>query len=43
MRNAQFCHPVTDKRIKEIIAGEIEPIQFDYVRAETYLTAEHVH
>lgn len=43
MRNAQFSHPLADSRIKEIIAGKIEPIKFDYARAETYLTAEHVH
>ncbi|HEY1505147.1 MAG TPA: hypothetical protein VGF92_12655, partial [Stellaceae bacterium] len=41
MRNAQFSHPLSDKRIKEIVAGEIEPIAFDYDRAETYLQAAH--
>jgi hypothetical protein len=41
MRNAQFSHPLTDSRIKEIIAGKIEPIAFDYARAETYLDAAH--
>jgi hypothetical protein len=41
MRNAQFSHPLSDKRIAEIIAGQIEPIQFDYARAETYLEAGH--
>ena len=41
MRNAQFSHPLSDKRIEEIIAGKIEPIAFDYDRAETYLHAGH--
>jgi hypothetical protein len=41
MRNAQFSHPLSDRRIAEIIAGQIEPIQFDYARAETYLEAGH--
>jgi hypothetical protein len=41
MRNAQFSHPLTDKRIAEIVAGQIEPIAFDYERAETYLEAAH--
>jgi hypothetical protein len=46
MRNAQFNHPLTETRIKEIVAGKIEPIAFDYARAETYLDAaraETVH
>jgi hypothetical protein len=37
MRNAQFSHPVSDERMKEILAGKIEPIAFDYARAETFL------
>jgi hypothetical protein len=41
MRNAQFSHPLTEKRIAEIVAGEIDPIAFDYERAETYLQAAH--
>lgn len=41
MRNAQFSHPLPDSRIKEIIAGKIEPIKFDYGRAETFLNAPH--
>jgi len=41
MRNAQFSHPLTDKRIAEIVAGQIEPIAFDYDRAETYLQSAH--
>jgi hypothetical protein len=39
MRNAQFSHPVPDARIKEIVAGKIEPIRFDLDKAETYLAA----
>jgi hypothetical protein len=41
MRNAQFSHPVSDARMKEILAGKIEPIAFDYARAETYITTPH--
>jgi hypothetical protein len=37
MRNAQFSHPVSDARLKEIVAGKIEPMRFDYARAETYM------
>jgi hypothetical protein len=37
MRNAQFSHPLSDARIKEIIAGKIEPMRFDFAKAETYL------
>ena len=39
MRNAQFSHPVSDQRMNEILAGKIEPIAFDYARAEEYLAA----
>lgn len=39
MRNAQFSHPVSDQRMSEILAGKTDPIAFDYVRAEEYLTA----
>ena len=39
MRNAQFSHPLSRQRIDEIIAGKIEPVAFDYERAETYLAA----
>ena len=39
MRNAQFSHPLSEQRLKEIFAGEIEPIAFDYARAEGYLEA----
>jgi hypothetical protein len=41
MRNAQFSHPLSDARMAEIIAGKIEPIAFDYARAETYLQSAH--
>jgi hypothetical protein len=41
MRNAQFSHPVSDARMKEILAGKIEPIAFDYARAETYISTPH--
>jgi hypothetical protein len=39
MRNAQFSHPLPESRIKEIIAGKIEPVRFDYKRAESYLAS----
>jgi hypothetical protein len=41
MRNAQFSHPVSDARMKEILAGKIEPMAFDYARAETYISTPH--
>jgi len=41
MRNAQFSHPLSQQRIKEIFAGKIEPIAFDYARAESFMTAAH--
>jgi len=41
MRNSEFSHPVPDSRIKEIIAGKIAPIAFDYEKAEIYLRAGH--
>ena len=34
MRNGQFGEPVSERRIEEIFAGEIEPIAFDYALAE---------
>ncbi len=34
MRNGQFGHPVSERRIEEIFAGEIEPIAFDYALAQ---------
>ena len=38
MRNAQFGYPVPNGRIAEILAGEIEPIPFDYETAESLLS-----
>lgn len=37
MRNAQFSHPLSDTRIQEILDGKIDPIRFDFDKAETYL------
>jgi hypothetical protein len=37
MRNAQFGHPLSDKRVEEILSGKIEPIDFDYKKAESYV------
>jgi hypothetical protein len=39
MRNEQFSHPLSDKRIGEIMDGKIEPIKFDYAKAEEYIQA----
>jgi hypothetical protein len=39
MRNAQFSHPLSDARLKDILAGGIEPIAFDFAKAESYLEA----
>lgn len=41
MRNAQFSHPLSEERIKEILAGKIEPIKFDFEKAQTYMQPEH--
>jgi hypothetical protein len=41
MRNAQFSHPLSDARVAEIVAGRIEPIRFDYARAESFLNEAH--
>jgi hypothetical protein len=41
MRNSQFTHPVPESRMKEMLAGKIKPIEFDYAKAETYLKAGH--
>jgi len=41
MRNAQFSHPISKARMDEILAGRIKPIEFDYAKAETYLTSDH--
>jgi hypothetical protein len=37
MRNAQFSHPLSDARIAEIVSRKIEPIAFDFAKAETYI------
>ena len=42
MRNAQFSHPVSDARIKEIVSGKIEPMAFDYAKAETYIAHQAI-
>ena len=34
MRNAQFNYPLSEARIREIFAGRIEPVAFDYERAQ---------
>jgi hypothetical protein len=34
MRNAQFDYPLSEARIREIFAGRIEPVAFDYARAQ---------
>jgi len=39
MRNAQFSHPVSEARMREMLAGKIEPVRFDYAKAETYMAA----
>ncbi len=41
MRNSQFSFPVSPERMKEILAGKIKPIEFDYAKAETYLKSGH--
>ena len=41
MRNAQFEHPVSDKRMTEILAGKIEPMPFDYAKAEASMNMPH--
>ena len=33
MRNAQFGHPLTPARVRELEAGAAEPLPFDYARA----------
>ncbi|HJN61039.1 MAG TPA: hypothetical protein QF630_08350 [Alphaproteobacteria bacterium] len=37
MRNGQFGYPVGEARLAEILAGDIEPVAFDYAKAETLL------
>jgi hypothetical protein len=34
MRNAQFSNPLSEERIREIFAGRITPVAFDYERAQ---------
>lgn len=34
MRNAQFSHPLSEARVQEIFAGRIQPVPFDYARAQ---------
>lgn len=34
MRNDQFGKPLSDKRVREIFAGDIKPIAFDYEQAK---------
>lgn len=34
MRNAQFSYPLSEQRIQEIFAGRIQPVAFDYERAQ---------
>jgi hypothetical protein len=41
MRNSQFSFPLSETRIKEIIAGKIEPVKFDFRKAETYMSRGH--
>lgn len=37
MRTTQFWQPLANERIKEILAGRIAPVAFDFARAELYL------
>ena len=37
MRNEQFSHPLSEQRVGEILNGDIEPIEFDFAKAESYL------
>jgi hypothetical protein len=41
MRNAEFSFPVPQSRIEEIVAGKIDPVAFDYAKAEIYLKSGH--
>jgi len=36
MRNAQFSYPVAAARIDAIVGGDIEPVAFDFAKAEAY-------
>ncbi len=33
MRNAQFSYPLSDERVRQILARKIDPLPFDYARA----------
>lgn len=37
MRNGQFSYPLDDARVQAIYAGDIDPIRFDFERAEALL------
>ena len=39
MRNGQFSNPLSPERVAEIHAGEIEPVAFDYGKAEALMAA----
>jgi hypothetical protein len=34
MRNAQFGNPLSEARLEEIFAGKVDPLRFDYERAQ---------
>ena len=38
MRNGQFSYPLPQERIAAIIQGDIKPVDFDFEKAETYLS-----
>ena len=33
MRNAQFSHPLSERRVREICTGSCDPMPFDYAKA----------
>jgi hypothetical protein len=39
-RNVQFNNPLSDERVAAIIAGDIEPLSFDYAEAERRIAAK---
>ena len=39
MRNGQFSNPLSPQRVAEIHAGEIDPLAFDYDKAEALMAA----
>jgi len=41
MRNTQFSHPISNERMKELLAGKAKPVEFDYAKAESYLKSSH--